>query len=225
MYHCHLHICLAGRSCPVFDLLKALPALPNFTHAFQEDTLPSPDAAARADVIFLNLEGLEPETALEAVTKRKAPEAQLIVLAGQDRPAALEKFYPALYDIWVLPMSERELDYRLGRWQERCKLRRDHWQAEQYLEATINATPNMIWYKTKDGIHEKVSDGFCAVVGKTREQSEGRDHCCIWGATPEEAEVCAETDRKVMEGGATVIAEERVMSNGKLLQTLDKFMT
>ncbi len=215
MYHCHLHIYLAGPSCPAFDRLKALPALPSFTHTFQEEARPTPDAAAKADVIFLDLEGLEPTEALETVTKAMGPEAQLIVLTGQDRPAALEKYYPSLYDIWVLPMSEGELDYRLGCWQERCKLRRDHWQTEQYLEATINATPNMIWYKTKDGIHEKVSDGFCAVVGKTREQSEGRDHCYIWDATLEEAEVCAQTDRKVMEGGTTVIAEERVMSNGK----------
>lgn len=45
----------------------------------------------------------------------------------------------------------------------------------QYLESAINSVPNLIWYKTKDGIHEKVNDSFCKTVNKTKAQVEGAD--------------------------------------------------
>ena len=62
---------------------------------------------------------------------------------------------------------------------------KDAWQPSQYLEAAINSIPSLIWYKTKDGIHEKVNDSFCRTVNKTKEQVQGRGHAytssrCFW---------------------------------------------
>lgn len=221
MYHCHLHINLVGADCPVFDRLRALPALPNFTHTIQEIIQPGP--CGSADVIFLDLEGLEPQGALTALTADPGAGPQIIVLATPDQVPALEPFHPVIHDIWVLPMSGGEIDFRLGRWQAACKRERDHWETSQYLEATINSIPNMIWYKNKDGIHEKVNGGFCAIVGKSKDAVQGKDHCFIWDVGPEDAEVCAQTDRKVMSTGETITAEESVLSgNERLLLTTYK---
>ena len=46
-------------------------------------------------------------------------------------------------------MTEAELKFHFLRWQEIYKLRKDHWQTSQYLDATINHVPNLIWYKDK----------------------------------------------------------------------------
>ena len=215
MYHCHLCIDLMGPDCPVFDRLRALPALPSFTHIFRDS--PAPRSAAGADVVFLNLDGLDPAGALNALALSAEDPVQLIVLATRDQVPALAPFYGVLHDLWPLPMTDDEIDFRLGRWQTACKKERDSWQTAQYLEATINSIPNMIWYKSKDGIHEKVNDGFCAIVGKSKETVQGKDHCFIWDVGPEDAEVCAQTDRKVMAAGETVTAEESVLSGSERL--------
>ena len=57
--------------------------------------------------------------------------------------------------------GEDESRFRFIRRQRLCKERRDAWQTSQYLEAAINNVPNLVWFKDKDGIHEKVNDSFC----------------------------------------------------------------
>ena len=66
--------------------------------------------------------------------------------------------FPALGDsmaladeLWTLPLPQVELSFRFKRWQECQKQRLDLWQTSQYLEATINSTPSLVWYKDKDG--------------------------------------------------------------------------
>ena len=61
-------------------------------------------------------------------------------------------------DIWTLPMSDEEIRFSFLKWQESCKTRKDFWGTSQYLESTINYVPNLVWYKDKNGIHEKVND-------------------------------------------------------------------
>ncbi len=223
MYHCNLHIYLTGKDTPIFDWIKALEAKPSFTHIISEERVPTAHSAAGADVIFLDLEDQDPASVLPMLIQSKREDAQLIVLAPQGAAGALEPYYGGIFDIWPLDMSQKEADFRLGRWQYIAKGIRDHWQVKQYLDAVINATPNMIWFKTKDGIHEKVNDGFCAIVGKDRDVVQGKDHCFIWDVGPEDAEVCAQTDRMVMEAGKTVTAEESVLSgNERLLLTTYK---
>lgn len=80
----------------------------------------------------------------------------------------------------MMPMSEDEMRFRFRRWQIACKAAKDAWQTDHFLDATINGSPNLIWYKTKDGIHEKVNDSFCQTVNKTKQQVEGRSHAYIW---------------------------------------------
>ncbi len=84
---------------------------------------------------------------------------------------------------------------------------KDFWQTGQYFDATINHIPNLIWYKDKAGIHEKVNDSFCRTVNKTKEQVEGRGHAYIWDVEQDDP-ACIESEREVMTKKETCISEE-----------------
>lgn len=220
MYHCSLCFCLVGGDCRVFELLRQTTPLEHFTHRYIDVGFDDAQLAA-ADVIVANLHGTDAAEALSLLRSKISKDAELILVADTEQVESISNSLGAADDLWTLPMTDGEIRFRVRRRQELCKLRKDAWQTEHYLEALIGITPSMIWFKNKDGIHEKVNDAFCRTVGKERSVVEGRDHCFIWDATPEEAEVCAISDRKVMDSGGTVVGEELVMSGGeeKLLNT------
>lgn len=210
MYHRHLAFYFSGPECDAFHVIRAATPLDHFSHSVV--SLPQ-----EAGVAVVNLAGAPDAPAALAALRAQVPDhAYYIVLAGHEQVDALLSGLTAEVTLWTAPMSRGEAAYRFARWQAMCKRDTDLWQTTQYLDATINSSPNMIWYKAKDGTHEKVNDGFCKIVGKDKALVEGRDHCFIWDATPEDAEVCAATDRKVMSAGATCIAEENVKSGGEM---------
>ncbi len=59
MYHCQIHFYLSGVTCRAFDLIKEITPYKNFTHQYTWSKSLEPSAAAAADVILANLEGLE----------------------------------------------------------------------------------------------------------------------------------------------------------------------
>ena len=82
--------------------------------------------------------------------------------------------------------------------------------------------PNLIWFKDKDGIHEKVNDSFCKTVHKTKRQVEGRGHAYIWDVEHDDP-ACIESEREVMRRMETCIAEEIVQTKeGTMLLTTYK---
>lgn len=119
-------------------------------------------------------------------------------------------------------MSEEEFCFRLLRWQRQYKRDKDFWQARNYLDATINHVPHLIWYKDKEGVHEKVNESFCKAVNKTMEQIEGRGHYYIWDITSEEYHkgeyVCMESEYEVMEKQETCIFDESVKIGNEMRQ-------
>ncbi len=221
MYSCHLQFYLAGSSCREFQTIKEITPLECFTHTFSESVAVKNALAAKADVIFANLRGTDGQKMLLPLNAAKQADAQLILLADKEQVSALTDKLDAVTDLWMAPMEDEETRFRFRRWQEICKQSKDLWQISQYLETTINSIPSLIWYKDKEGIHQKVNDSFCALVNKSKAQVEGRDHCYIWDVGPEEALVCAKSDMKVMEEKKTCIAEEAVESSDgtKLLTT------
>ena len=99
-------------------------------------------------------------------------------------------------------------------------LSRQAWENTQFLEAVIDHSPSLIWFKTKDGIHEKVNDSFCKTVNKTKEQVQGRGHAYIWDVEQDDP-ACIESERIVMESRSTCVSEETIMTGGgtRLLTT------
>ncbi|MCI8466519.1 MAG: response regulator [Lachnospiraceae bacterium] len=227
MYHCHMHFYFVGKPCRAFEVIKEMSPFPAFTHEFSESEDPETAMTARADVIFANLEETAISEKLLALAFGKPSEAELILFADGSRREILANdqgktgnILAEISDIWKLPMTDEEVRFRFFRWQKLCKERKDSWQTSHYLEATINNIPNLVWYKDKDGIHEKVNDSFCKTVRKTKKQVEGQGHAYIWDVE-EDDPACIESERVVMTKRETCVSEECVQTGdgAKLLTT------
>ena len=211
MYHCHVRFYFTGYHCGAFDTIKEMAPLEYFTHEFQESERLTESMAAEADVILANLQGIGAPEALHALLEGTGKETELILLAEKEQVRSLGAELPAVRDVWIMPMEEEEVRFRFLRWQQGLKERKDHWQTNHYLESTINNIPNLIWYKDKNGIHEKVNDSFCRTVNKTREQVQGRGHAYIWDVEHDDP-ACIESERIVMTEKKTCISEETVQT-------------
>ena len=59
MYHCHMRLYFLGREERLFELFREMPPLTAFTHEFFESQELDPSLAAKADVIWADLRGME----------------------------------------------------------------------------------------------------------------------------------------------------------------------
>ena len=213
MYHCHTCFYLVGCQQRTFDIIKEMPPLDRFTHEFLQSCKPEAALTAMADAIFADLQEADWKTVLQTLSLHKKDGAELILLTEKNNVEALSNS-KEVSDIWTTPMSDTEVRFRFLKWQQTWKSNKDFWLTCQYLETVINSVPNLIWYKTKDGIHVKVNDSFCAASGKTREQVEGQDHFYVWDVDPNDPETdensCMESERITMESEETCVTEETV---------------
>ena len=222
VYHCHVCLYWIGHQREPLELLRGIKPLEPFTHEFWESGEIELDKLARADVIFADLRDMDPVQGVERLLSGRKEGAELILLAEREQLAAAEPRFPELEDIWLLPMTDGELRFRFRKWQADNKRKKDLWQTSQYLEAAINSVPNLVWYKDKSGIHEKVNDSFCATVNKTKEQIQGRGHAYIWDVEFDDP-ACIESERIVMESQSTCVSEEKIQTGeGERLLTTYK---
>ncbi|MCM1200994.1 MAG: ATP-binding protein [Bacteroides fragilis] len=199
-------------------MIKEMAPLEHFTHEFSESDAPDGALAGKADVILAALDGADAKETLGTLLSAKKEKSDLILLTEKGRFLFDENDSEEIRDIWMLPMTEEEMRFRFRRWQRSCKTNVDYWQESQYLESTINNIPNLIWYKDKDGVHEKVNDSFCKTVNKTKEQVQGQRHAYIWDVEQDDP-ACIESERVVMETKETGIAEE-IIQTGDGMRTL-----
>ena len=220
MYHCHLRFYYMGRRRELLETIQAVPPLRNFTHTFLESDCPEQALAAQADVILADLRDLDGPETVQALAACKKAEANLILLAESTQIPSLEECLTEAADLWVLPMSSAELAFRFRRRLDQIKVHADFWQTSHYLESAINSTPNLIWYKDKNGVHEKVNDSFCQTVGKSKDQVQGQRHAYIWDVEQDDP-ACIESERIVMEKRETCVSEETIQTGGgtRLLTT------
>lgn len=217
MYHCRFHFYLVGPQCRAFEIIKEMSPLKNFEHEFFESEQLEESHIAIADVIFVVLQGENTKDMVQALLQGKKKEAELILFADKKQTLILKDQLREITDIWTIPMSDEEVTFRFLRWQQKCQMSKDFWQTRQYLDATINHIPNLIWYKDKNGIHEKVNDSFCAVVNKTKKQVEGRGHAYIWDVEHDDP-ACVASELEVMRKNRTCVSEETVKSGDGLKQ-------
>jgi len=222
MYQCHLHFYMTGHQNKIFEVIKEMAPMEHFTHEFSESGEPDSTLLAVADVILADLRGRNVKEDLESLLSAKKEKSDLILLVEKEqfsfKEDGLEDSLAGIRDIWMLPMSDAEIRFRFRKWQQTYKTTVDFWQERQYLESTINNIPNLIWYKNKDGVHEKVNDSFCRIVNKSKQQVEGKRHAYIWDVEQDDP-ACIESERVVMETRKTSVAEE-VIRTGDGMRTL-----
>ncbi len=218
MYHCRIQFYFTGVSDDFIRVIKDFDPPENFEYEFVGEL-------SDADIIFADLSAFPSAAELRAVLadakKYVASDehAEIILLCRKDDNIFAEEL-PFVSDVWFLPLSEEEIRFRFERRRELHRIMLDRWQTRQYLDATINHIPSLVWFKTKDGIHEKVNDSFCETVGKTRRQVEGQRHAYIWDVEHDDP-VCVESEHVVMNTRQTVVSAETVKtgSGNKLLTT------
>ncbi|MCM1127389.1 MAG: sensor domain-containing diguanylate cyclase [Lachnospiraceae bacterium] len=222
MYHCNVCFYLVGCDSSFIQMVRAMTPPEQFTYQFVESGTLSEASAGSADVIFMNIKGGESAVLNTLLTCQK-PDSQVILLADKEQTALLpfEKL-PDSFDIWTLPLSGKEISFRLSKWFHAYKMSKDYWLCQNYLDATINGVPHLIWYKDKDGVHKKVNESFCQAVNKTMEQVEGRGHYYIWDIEPDEYAkgefICMESEFEVMNKKETCIFDETVKIRDEMRQ-------
>jgi len=220
MYTCQLHIYFAGHPSRALDVIKKMPSLKNFTHIFSESDEVEASLSQKADAIIADLSHMEMLPALQTILANHHAGAQILLLADKKQMQILcsDPALKNISDIWIMPMSDEEIRFRFLRWQQAIQMSRDFWEASHFLEATIDNIPNLVWYKDKDGVHEKVNNSFCQAVNKTKEQVQGRRHAYIWDVE-EDDPTCIESEHQVMSTRKTLISEETIKA-GEEMRTL-----
>lgn len=211
MYHRDINFYLVGNRCNELEIVKKMAPLDKFRHKFEESSNVEVSKVLNANVIILNLVNVDTTKMLSQVLSNKKETSQLIILTNQEDIISLGENIWEIKDIWLMPMLEQEIEFRFRRWQEDYKLSKDFWQSTQYLEAAIDATPNLVWFKDKDGVHEKVNNSFCNIVNKSKQQIEGKRHAFIWGVDEDDP--------------ACIASEEEVMLHRKSLSTKEFIRT
>ncbi len=222
MYHCKILIHLAGNCGSISEIIKSAKFPKEFTVNFSEGALSDLAAAAAADVIIAKSDNSEEIIkAAKAICAVKKPECEFVVLAPLGTPLYSDEF-SGISNVWDLPITEPELRFRFSRMLRFIQMRCVSLQAEGYLEAVINTSPSLVWFKNRDGIHEKVNDSFCRAVNKSKEMVEGQTHGYIWGVDGDDP-ACVASDNYVMESKETLISEEKITtSQGDRLMTVYK---
>lgn len=223
MYQCHIHFYLVGRCCEMLEAVKEIAPLERFTHTFSESSEPQKEKTAAADVILAVLEGMDARNTTAALTAHMKQDAELILMANQEQTALLTKEASAfIKDIWPANLSSDELHFRFLRWRDGYRQSKDLWETRQFLDTVINSSPDLVWYKDKNGIHEKVNDSFCRTVNKTKEQVEGQGHAYIWNVEHDDP-ACIESEQEVMRRKKTCVSGEVVQTaGGEMLLTTYK---
>ena len=220
MYHGELTLYLSGLDDTSLQTLQNLPAVAPFTQRFIATPSFDAEVAAAAHVIITRLETPQHIQTLERFLESASTPCDVIAIASATQSPEIMALLPHLFDLWPDTMSQKELAWRFNRWQQHYKAFADAQETTQFLETTINSIPCLIWYKTADGIHEKVNDSFCETVGKEKDDVQGRGHAYIWNVESDDP-ACIESEAQVMATQKTCISEEVVQTgNGtKLLTT------
>lgn len=207
MYNRVIKVYLDGSDNEYFPMIRNFPPPADFRIEFV--TKPADCDIA---VCFV---GDSPAEKIKAL--RETTNAPAAAVCGD--PDAMLSVRGMLSDIWTLPMSAELLKFRWENFLASFIRDLDKSETEQYLDTLIDNMPCLVWFKRKDGVHEKVNQEFCRTVGKTKEDVTGKKHAYIW-SVPSEDPACIESDNKAIDNRMTVESEENVATeNGTRILT------
>ena len=217
MYHCNLKVFTVGLTPDTLEILKNVRPLEKFMHTFYDAAGGIPDLSNEHDAVLIadDKSGITPREMRAA-----AGERNMCILCTQAPEKFSAETLALLNDIWTDVSSPEMLRFRFGLLQNHIKAKKDLWMTKTLLDDTIEALPDMIWYKNIDGIHMKVNNTFCDVVQKPKSDVEGFDHCHIWNVSRELFDKgtfsCQKSDNETIGTKRPTISEEKVMMDQSL---------
>lgn len=180
---------------------------------------PDPDLAKSCRVLVWDLPG----TSLHEARDLCGPKTKLIFCSDAQTLNSLSAQEAEQADLlWPLPLipTMALLDLR----QLLNSIQSEHLLhlVVQCMDTAMDSIPDMFWFKDMEGIHVRVNQGFCAVVGKSKEDVTGKDHYYIWDVSPDDpnsgAESCQESEDAVIAAGHTLQFREQVKSPSGMRQ-------
>lgn len=221
MYKMHVSINLIGRDCNYFKYFRCLRDTKNMSYSC-EFTLEMVEAVVqKSQVIVLNLEGLIPNEMLARLVSIKSEDSELLIIIGSEATQDIMKYTTYLSKVFQRDVPDYIADYQVSNWQQAYVQRWDYWEAQQVLETCLESTPNMMWVKSKEGIHTHVNTSFCKVVHKTKGQVTGQRHAYIWDVD-EDDPVCIASENDVMASGRVGESQE-IIKSGEDMRELHVF--
>ncbi len=218
MVQYHLTIAVFSKDSQLVQLAEGIEPPKNFTKeviAYSE-----PDLAQALEkgcnVVIWDLPGATPSQLREQC----GPDARIAFSAKAEELEAMSpEELGKVNMLLVTPLHPHVAAHHLKGLLHHFWLEREHRLAVSSLETAMDSLPDMVWFKSLEGIHTWVNRGFCTVVGKTREDVMGRDHCYIWGVDPDDPDNgvagCVESENAVIAAGHTLQFREQVKgSNG-----------
>lgn len=217
MYHHSLHILLRSTDTLLDASLRSATPHAGFTHVMtaihgheRDQNAASLPELATADIVLLDATDIALLPAMRNASKTDT----LFIFVDDGTHAPEADMLSLLDDVWLGPHSASLYDFRVARLLDAVRRRRDHELTTLHLETAMNLTSDLIWFKDAKGSHVKVNEAFCRLVGKSRQQVEGRGHYYIWDLEPEEYAqgefVCLETDNIVMNSREAGVFDEMV---------------
>lgn len=220
MYRCRMKIAIFSKDAMLTELVRSLEPLEHFTHEITVVSEENQDIMREGQLIIWNLDAPVLPSKLRA---RCAGDAVLVFCGSRQLIGTLPmEELEAADEFWETPLVRDYLKVRLKRIMEQIKLGYDYYMTQAYLDTAIDSIPDMLWFKSLDGIHVKVNKAFCSVVGKTREDVVGQNHCYIWGVSPDDYEngeaSCRESEDAVIKAGRTLQFTESVKASHGMRQ-------
>lgn len=212
MYYYKLKIAIFSKDDCLEKMVKSISPLEQFAHDVVVRDSFDPCLLADSQVVIWDIPGELCPCEVRAICDSNA---SLIFCAARETINEYHKSnLDAVDEFWELPIQYSLGRQRLRRLLKHIKLERDLYLTQAYLETSINNTPDIVWFKSRDGIHVKVNKAFCSMVGKSREDVTGQDHCYIWGVSrddPNSGEAqCRATEEAVIQKGRTLQFSEHV---------------
>ena len=216
MYHKMLQILIVSQDSDLDEILRKVEPQPGYSHEFlpvQPDL--SQFVGAEADIILLDLPLSDIPSDIRARCGKTG--AQLIYIDREsvcDQALVESGLLEEFAAIWSAPLSETRLLFQFKRILQEVQQRWELWLQEHLLDTLIDSVPDLIWLKDTKGVHQKVNAAFCSLVGKTKEDCQGRGHYYIWNMDPEEYSkgeyVCLESEEEVMQARETRVFDEQI---------------
>lgn len=137
-------------------------------------------------------------------------------------PQKLEFCTSHIYNIWFNFANSKLFKPQFKTFLDSLKTNRELHQTNTYLDTLINNIPSLVWFKNLAGIHLKVNDAFCDLVGKAKTDIEGKNHYYIWDIPKEVYErsdyVCLDTDVVIIDSKKPQAFDEKVFSKKGMRQ-------
>lgn len=210
MYRCKLQITIFSKDSMIAETVRSIQPEESFSYLITECAAPKFDLLKSSNVVIWNLDSAVSPLEL----RQKCSKDTVLIFCGTGIDGFSEQELKAADALWDVPLRQRRVKIRLEHIFQQIKLSYDLYLNQTYLDTVIDSIPDMVWFKALDGIHVKVNKAFCNVVGKTRDDVEGKTHCYIWGVSPDDYEngeaSCKESEDAVIQARRTLQFTENV---------------